>query len=105
MKEIKKLSFEEEVKKRLAEARSKHSPINSYHEGYAVLLEELDELWDEVRKRNPNKPNLRRELIDIAAMAQRMAEDRNLLDYLHDDEPVYRLIIEKSDTFSTGGEL
>ena len=32
-------------------ARTKHKPINSAHEGYAVILEELDEFWDEVKKK------------------------------------------------------
>ncbi len=24
-------------------------PFNSYHEGFAVLKEEIDELWDEIK--------------------------------------------------------
>ena len=30
-------------------ARAKHAPMNSAHEGYAVLKEEVDELWDDVK--------------------------------------------------------
>jgi hypothetical protein len=48
---------------------------NSAHEGYAILLEEVEELWDEVKrkqsKRRPNK--MRKEAIQIAAMAVRFA--------------------------------
>lgn len=33
-------------------ATKKHAPIASLHEGYAILLEEVDELWDEVRKKD-----------------------------------------------------
>lgn len=59
----------------LAKVRSKHKPLNSSHEGYAVLLEELDELWEEVRRRDKNYTNMFNELVQIGAVAQRMAED------------------------------
>lgn len=46
----------------------------SAHEGYAVLLEEVDELW-EVVKENQKTPGrsdrLRKEAIQVAAMAVR----------------------------------
>lgn len=58
-------------------ARSKHRPINSAHEGYSVILEELDEFWEEVRKKRSERSRERMvaELVQIAAMAQRTAED------------------------------
>lgn len=31
---------------------SKHGPIASMHEGYAILLEEVDELWHELKSDN-----------------------------------------------------
>jgi hypothetical protein len=70
--------FQELQTAELAAARRKHNhPINSPHEAYAVMLEELDEFWEEVRRqtndRNPTA--MYRELIQIAAMAQRTAED------------------------------
>lgn len=37
-------------------ARQKHAPMHSPHEGYAVLLEEVDELWDEVKRWQPKPP-------------------------------------------------
>src|SRR6476619_4813163 len=40
-----------EVQRELSQARATHAPMNSHHEGYAVILEELDELW-EVCKQN-----------------------------------------------------
>lgn len=48
-----------------------HGPMHSAHEGYAVILEELDELWDEVRKHRSleNLAAMRREAIQVAAMA------------------------------------
>jgi hypothetical protein len=75
------------VTRELARARSKFGAFASAHEGYAVILEELDELWTEVRK-NPRKiygddpagPSKHRavmlaEAIQVAAMALRFAED------------------------------
>lgn len=49
----------------------------SLHEAYAVLLEEVDELWDQVRVRQSkrDRKNIREEFVHIAAMAQRGAED------------------------------
>jgi hypothetical protein len=62
----------------LTKARIKHAPIHSCHEGYAVILEELDEVWEIVRSQFPNMAALRKELLHTAAMCQRMAEDLNL---------------------------
>jgi NTP pyrophosphatase (non-canonical NTP hydrolase) len=47
------------------------------HEGYAVILEELDELWDEVKKnqRNYDLINQRKEAIQCAAMCVRFAAE------------------------------
>ncbi len=61
----------------LARARAAHSPIPSLHEGAAVLLEELDEFWREVQRRDADRSPLAllAELIQVAAMAQRVAED------------------------------
>lgn len=58
-------------------AREHFPPFNSAHEGYAILLEEVDELWDEV-KRSPSKRDyakMRAEAIQVAAMALRLTED------------------------------
>ena len=50
--------------------------FNSYHEGYAVIKEELDELWEEVKK-YPKQDNakLYKEAIQIGAMAIRFVYD------------------------------
>ncbi len=59
----------------LREARSHHPPLKSAHEGYAVILEELDEVWEHVKAKRQDLPAMRRELVQVAAMAQRMAEE------------------------------
>ncbi len=55
----------------------KHTSINSAHEGYAVILEELDEFWEECRKRSKDRRPLAMysELVQVAAMAMRTALD------------------------------
>lgn len=51
-------------------------PFNSAHEGYAVLLEEVDELWAHV-KTNQKRRDLaamRAEAVQVAAMAIKFVE-------------------------------
>ncbi len=48
-------------------ARVAHAPMRSAHEGYAVILEELDEAWDEIKADRPQ--HARMEMIQVAAMA------------------------------------
>lgn len=52
-------------------------PFNGPHEGYAVLLEEVDELWTEVKKKcaDRSKERMRAEAIQVAAMAMRFVEE------------------------------
>lgn len=61
----------------LARAQRLHPPIHSLHEGYAVILEELDEFRAEVWKKTDdrNAVAMRDELIQIAAMCARVAVD------------------------------
>lgn len=88
-----------EVGVELAKARQTHAPMNGHHEGYAVMLEEMDELW-EVCKRNTHsfeterpkwaihvdpldkealrrlkRSAMRKEALQIAAMAVRFIQD------------------------------
>lgn len=59
----------------LRRAMEKHGPMNSAHEGYAVILEELDELWDEIKLQKPDREKLRKEALQVAAMALRFIYD------------------------------
>lgn len=67
--------FLSDVSAEVARATSKYPPFNSAHEGYAVLLEEVDELWTEVkRKQIERDPHaLITESLHVAAMATRFA--------------------------------
>lgn len=71
------MNFIEMQRLELESARIKHFPINSSHEGYSVILEELEEFWEEVRKKRSerSRDKMVAELVQIAAMAQRTAED------------------------------
>jgi hypothetical protein len=59
----------------LQQARALHPKFHSAHEGYAVILEELDELWHECKQRNPSKTRMMEESTQVAAMAIRFAID------------------------------
>lgn len=68
-----------EAEHELRRAVAIHGSFHSSHEGFAVLHEEFDELWDEV-KRNPTKhldrpSKMRAEAIQVAAMALRFLVD------------------------------
>lgn len=77
MQPLKRGEFRDMVSAELEHARCKHGDIHSLHEGYAVILEELDELkaivWD--RHNSELHDSALSELVQIAAMAQRCAED------------------------------
>ncbi len=67
------------VERELCRARQKHADMQSPHEAYAVILEELDEFWTMVKTDDHHysdgQERMVKELVQIAAMAQRAAED------------------------------
>jgi hypothetical protein len=65
----------ETVANELASAVSKFPSFNSPHEGYAVIAEELDELWDEVKANRGRTEAAQQEAIQVAAMALRYVLD------------------------------
>lgn len=60
------IAMQEEAKR----AVKLHGDFNSLHEAYAVILEELDEIWDIVKLKagERNIVDLRKELIQLGAM-------------------------------------
>lgn len=60
------------VEEELVRAWRKHpGTFQNAHEGYAVTLEELDELWDHVKSDTAYTPEGMKEAIQVAAMAVR----------------------------------
>lgn len=71
--------FAEKVAEELVKARCKHKDMKCAHEAYAVILEELDEAWDEIKSQRFQPAVLLAELVQVGAMAQRAAEDLGLI--------------------------
>jgi hypothetical protein len=57
----------------LRNAERRFPDFNSPHEGYAIILEELDEAWHEIKHGTPERA--REEMIQVAAMAIRFLKD------------------------------
>lgn len=80
MKPVKALSL---VLLEFIRATDLHGPFNSIHEGYAIIEEEFDELWDVVKLKRGCYDNqgrtrreaLREEAIQVAAMGLRFLVD------------------------------
>lgn len=72
--------FLQDMQQELIRAENLHPPYNSYHEAYAVILEELDEFWEIVRMKTEarNPKDARDELIQIAVTAWRSSRDLGL---------------------------
>lgn len=66
-----------EVSKEYHSAKDKWPAFNSAHEGFAVLKEEVDELWDCVKVNQTKRDliHMRKEAIQVAAMAIRFASE------------------------------
>ena len=62
-----------DVTNELQAAIENHGLFTSAHHGYAIILEELDELWDEVKKKRSVRDvkNMRAEAVQVAAMAMK----------------------------------
>lgn len=67
------LVFWELQRARAANPESMHS----LHEAHSVILEEVEEFWDQVKLKASKRDhaNILEELVQIAAMARRAAED------------------------------
>jgi hypothetical protein len=67
----------EEVRSELTRATERYPAFNTAHEGYAVLLEEVDELKTHVWMRQGLRIThaMRAEAVQVAAMALRFALD------------------------------
>jgi hypothetical protein len=64
-----------QIKEELLKATAKFGPFASAHEGYAVIKEEVDELWDDVKANLGYGPSAYTEAKQVAAMAARFMVD------------------------------
>lgn len=64
-----------DVEVELSNALTRFASFNSGHEGWAVIREEVDELWEEVKANRSSSAEARTEAIQIAAMALRYVLD------------------------------
>ena len=67
-----------DIKEEFEFATSKFGSFNNAHEGYAVLLEEVDELWENVKLKQGDPyrtPSITQEAIHVATMAIRLIYD------------------------------
>ena len=87
----------DEVLDELDRATVDYGSMAGAHEGYAVILEELDELWTLVKKKQKDhgryKPEMRHEACQVAAMAIRF-----MLDVCGDD------LTERADEYTETDE-
>lgn len=63
--------IDQEFERAIGRFDSFHSP----HEGWAVIKEELDELWEHVRANDGRSPDAMLEAVQIATMAMRYVFD------------------------------
>jgi hypothetical protein len=69
-----------EVLRELEAAIQQHAPIYSGHEAYSIILADLDGFWHQVKAGSQvaNPGVMRRELLQVAAMAVRAVHDLGL---------------------------
>ena len=74
----------EAITREINRATDMHGPINGLHEGYAIILEEFEEFWDEVKKKQKERHQADwvKELIEVAAMCVRTIQDVTEVDTL-----------------------
>ena len=66
------------IKKEYLRAITKFGAFHNAHEGYAVLLEEVDELWDAIKLKQCKAfrlADIKKEAIQVSAMAIRLILD------------------------------
>ena len=67
------LLVDKDISNEMERAVLKFGGFNSYHEGYGILLEELDKLWEEIKSKESNPEALYKEAIQVTAIAREIA--------------------------------
>ena len=72
---MKKITAFDLIETELIGATDKFGKFSSVHEGYAIIQEELDELWDAIKDKEQNIHQVRMEVVQLGAMAVRFLID------------------------------
>ena len=74
------MRFMEAAAEEVIVAQAKHPPLNSLHEAYAVIREEFDEFWEQVKLQSGSRDPqaIIKELLQVAAMCCRTVIDCGL---------------------------
>ncbi len=73
--DLKLIRIKADMIKELESATDKHGSFPTSFHGYAVVLEELDELWDAIKSKDATLADVRYEAIQVGAMAIRFVLD------------------------------
>lgn len=79
--------FTDLVKQEKVKSREDYGSFNSMHEIYGVLMEEVDEFFDEVKKKPEDRlpEDTLGELVQIAAVVEMAAEDLGIIEKVESD--------------------
>lgn len=71
------MKFWDMVATELQVAKASYPPARSFHEAYGIMLEEVEELWEEVKRKHKLRDSaaILEEAVQVAAMSQRTAQD------------------------------
>jgi hypothetical protein len=74
------ISVLKEVEKQVLKAESKFDEFHSPHEGYGIIKEEFDELWDEIKLKSHDYKRMYEEALHVACTAIRFMKMCKLKD-------------------------
>ena len=63
------------IMEELESARERYPNMATCHDGYGIILEELDELWDIIKSKEQSREMMAGEAIQVGAMAARFLAD------------------------------
>lgn len=74
--------YQDAIIREFTRATTMYGPFHTEHEAYAVLLEEVDELWDAVKLKQSDefrRVKIEKGCIQVAAMALRFLHDTRVI--------------------------
>jgi len=68
-------------------AQEKFGPFKNAHEGHSVIREEFDEVWDAIKKKDADLKDVKKEVIQLGAMALRFLVEVKTVNNETEKEP------------------